>query len=188
MIGCVPSPALPDLHPALRLAGPARPLADLQGRRAADAAARGCRAAPYYAQAPAGLGRSRGPRRADPAAARQPADAPAGHTRHRAAVAPPPGHPEVDLSAPDGPAAGQCRDRRTNRAARHREPRLGVSTHPRRASQARLPGRRVHHPTGSQGPEGTPGTPAAHRHDLAPFPARASRRDARCRPSSTWTP
>ena len=30
-------------------------------------------------QAPAGLGRSRGPRRADPAAAKEPADAPAGH-------------------------------------------------------------------------------------------------------------
>ena len=74
MIGRVPSPALPDLHPALRLAGPARPLAGLQGHRAAGAAARGCRAAPYHAQAPAGLGRSRGPRRADPAPAREPAD------------------------------------------------------------------------------------------------------------------
>src|SRR6266576_3524280 len=103
LIGRVPSPALPDLHPALRLAGPVRPLAGLQGHRAAGAAARGCRAAPYHAQAPAGLGRSRGPRRADPAPARQPADAPAGHTRHCAAVAPPPRHTEVDLSAPDGP-------------------------------------------------------------------------------------
>src|SRR6266700_3351639 len=58
MIGRVPSTALPDLHPALRLADPARPLAGLQGHRAAGAAARGCRAAPYHAQAPAGLGRS----------------------------------------------------------------------------------------------------------------------------------
>src|SRR6266702_573350 len=63
MIGRVPSPALPDLHPALRLADPARPLAGLRGHRAAGAAARGCRAAPYHAQAPAGPGRSRGPRR-----------------------------------------------------------------------------------------------------------------------------
>src|SRR5712691_4950302 len=51
MIGRVPSTALPDLHPALRLADPARPLAGLQGHRAAGAAARGCRAAPYHAQA-----------------------------------------------------------------------------------------------------------------------------------------
>src|SRR6266581_4928743 len=102
MIGRVPSPALPDLHPALRLADPARPLAGLQGHRAAGAAARGCRAAPYHAQAPAGPGRSRGPRRADPAPAGEPADAPAGHTRHCDAVAPPPRHPEVDLSAPAG--------------------------------------------------------------------------------------
>jgi hypothetical protein len=160
MIGRVPSPALPDLHPALRLAGPVRPLAGLQGHRAAGAAARGCRAAPYHAQAPAGLGRSRGPRRADPAPARQPADAPAGHTRHRAAVAPPPRHTEVDLSAPDGPAAGQCRDRRADRAACHREPRLGVPAHPGRASEAWSSGRRVHRPTGSQGPENTPGTPS----------------------------
>src|SRR5216683_6066546 len=65
MIGRVSSPALPDLHPALRLAGPARPLAGLQGCRASGAAARDCRAAPYHAQAPAGLGRSRGPRRVD---------------------------------------------------------------------------------------------------------------------------
>ena len=50
--------------------------------------------------------------------------APAGHPRHRPAVAPPPGHPQVDLSAPDGTAAGQRRDRRADRAARHREQRL----------------------------------------------------------------
>ena len=43
---------------------------------------------------PARLGRPGGPRRADPAPAGNAADAPAGHARHRAAVAPPPGHPE----------------------------------------------------------------------------------------------
>src|SRR6266550_2625000 len=71
MIVGVPSPALPDLRPALRLAGPAQPFASVQGRRTAGAAARGCRAAPYQAQAPAGLGRSRGPRRAEPIPAPQ---------------------------------------------------------------------------------------------------------------------
>ncbi len=40
-------PALPDLRPALRLAGPARPLVSVQERGAADAPARGRRAAPH---------------------------------------------------------------------------------------------------------------------------------------------
>ena len=42
-----------------------------------------------------------------PAPASKAADAPARHPRHRPALAPPPGHAEVDLSAPDGTAAGQ---------------------------------------------------------------------------------
>jgi len=41
----VPAPALSHLRPALRLAGPARPVIGIQGRRAARAAARGRRAA-----------------------------------------------------------------------------------------------------------------------------------------------
>src|SRR4249920_1675626 len=40
MISRVPSPAVPDLRPALRLAGPARSFVGLQGRGAAGAAAR----------------------------------------------------------------------------------------------------------------------------------------------------
>ena len=39
MIARVPPPALSDLHPGLRLAGPARPVTRLQGRGAAGAAA-----------------------------------------------------------------------------------------------------------------------------------------------------
>ena len=57
MIGRVPSPALSDRHPGLRLAGPARPFVGLQERRAPGAAARGRRAAPHPSPAPAGLGR-----------------------------------------------------------------------------------------------------------------------------------
>src|SRR6266516_2174270 len=125
MIRRVPPPALPDLRPALRLAGPPQSLNGVQGRRTARAAARGRRAAPHQAPAPAGLGRPRGPRRADPAPATASADAPPGHARHRPAVAPPPGHQEMDLSAPDGTPAGQRRDRRAYRTGRHREPRLG---------------------------------------------------------------
>ena len=55
---------------------------------------------PCYAHqsaSPAGLGRPRGPRRADPGPAQMAASAPAGHAGHRSSLAPPHGHPEVDL-------------------------------------------------------------------------------------------
>ena len=187
MIARVPPPALSDLHPGLRLAGPARPVTRLQERRAARAAARGRRAAQHPSAAPAGLGRPRRPRRPDPAPARKAADAPAGHPRHRAALAPPPGHPEADLPQPDGTAAGQRRAHRADRAARHREHRLGVPADPGRAGQARPPGQRVHDPPGPEGAADPAGAEAAHRHDLAAVPARSSCDDAGRRPSFTWT-
>jgi len=56
MVICVLSPALFHLRPALRLAGPARPVVGFQGRRAAGAAARGRCAAADLSAAPAGLG------------------------------------------------------------------------------------------------------------------------------------
>jgi len=130
MITCDPSSALSHLHPGLRLAGPARPVTRFQERRAAGGAARGRRAAPRHSAATAGLGRPRRPRRADPAPAGKAAIAPAGHARHRAPVAPPPGQKEVDLPEPDGTATGHRRDRRADRAARHRKHRLGVSADP----------------------------------------------------------
>jgi putative transposase len=151
MIGRVPSPAVHDLRPALRLAGPARPVNSIQGHRTAGAAARGCRAAPLQAQAPAELGRPCDPRRADSSPAANCADVAAGHPRHRPAVAPSPGHPEVDLSAPDRTPAGQCRDRRAHRAARHREPRLGIPADPGRVAQARPPGQRFRDPPCPEG-------------------------------------
>jgi putative transposase len=98
MIIRVPAPALSDLRPALRLAGSAQPVIGLQGRRAARAAARGRRAAPHPAAAPARLGRPRRPRGADPAPAGTTASTPARHPWHRPALAPPPGDPQVDLS------------------------------------------------------------------------------------------
>ena len=100
MIGCVSSPAVPDLHPALRLACPARPLAGLQGHRAAGATAQGRRAAPHHAQASPGLGRPGGAGRADLAPAQKAAGAPAGHAGHGPAVAPPSGQEEMDLPEP----------------------------------------------------------------------------------------
>jgi len=74
MIIRVPALALPHVRPALRLAGPARPVIGLQGRGAARAAARDRRAAPRQSPAPARLGRPGGPRRADPAPAGNAAD------------------------------------------------------------------------------------------------------------------
>ena len=77
----VPAPAISQLRPGLRLACPARPVIGLQGRRAARAAARGRSAAPRQPAAPAGLGRPRSRRRADPAPAASAAYVPAGHPR-----------------------------------------------------------------------------------------------------------
>ena len=88
------------------------------------------RAAPRQPAATAGLGRPRGAGRADPPPAQNAAGTPAGDTRHRPALASPPGCTEVDLPAPDGPAARRSRDRRADRAARHREPRLGIPADP----------------------------------------------------------
>jgi hypothetical protein len=66
MVSRVPPPALPDLRPALRLAGPARPLVSVQARGAAAAPARGRRAAPHQSQAPPRPGRPSRHGRADP--------------------------------------------------------------------------------------------------------------------------
>src|SRR5260370_42619343 len=109
-----------------------------------------CCAAPVPA-AP-GLGRPRGPRRADTDPAPEPADAPTGHPGYCAALAPPPGRPEVDLPAPDGPAAGQPGDRRADRAARPRESRLGIPAEPGRPTQPPPAGPRLHGPPRSRGP------------------------------------
>ena len=187
MIIRVPAPALPHLRPALRLADPAQPFIRLQERRTARAPARSRRAAPYQPPATARLGRPRRPSRADPAPAATSADAPAGHPRHRPALAPPPGHPPLDLPAPHRTTSGQRRDRRTDRAARRREQRLGIPADPRRAAQARPPGQRIYHPLGPQSPEDSPGTATAHRHDLAAVPAHSGSHDARHRFLSMWT-
>jgi hypothetical protein len=109
MISRVSSPALPDLRPALRLAGPARPLVGVHKRGIAGAAARDRRAPPHHGPATAGLGRPSGAGRSDPASAHKAAGAPAGHARHRPAVAPSPGQKEVDLPESHRPTAGQCR-------------------------------------------------------------------------------
>src|SRR5260370_3215375 len=57
MIMRVSPPALSHLRAAVQLAGPARPVVGLKGRRAARPAARGRRALPHQFPAPARLGR-----------------------------------------------------------------------------------------------------------------------------------
>src|ERR1700755_3441899 len=93
MIIHVSPPALPHLRAAVQLAGPTRPVLSLPRSRRARAAERDRVVAPRQFPAPAGLGRPRSPRRAGPAPAGKAASAPAGHPRHRPALAPPPGHP-----------------------------------------------------------------------------------------------
>ena len=88
------------------------------------------------AAAPAALGRPGDPGRADPRSARTAADAPAGHPRHGPEMAPSPGPPEMDLPAPDRTATGQPGTHRADRAARHREPELGLPEDPGRAAEA----------------------------------------------------
>jgi len=100
MIILVLALALSHLRPALRLAGPARPVIGLQGRRVARAAARGRGAAPRPSAAPARLGRPRRSRRAGPAPADATASTPTRQSRHRPALAQSPGHPQVEPSAP----------------------------------------------------------------------------------------
>jgi hypothetical protein len=75
---------------------------------------------------------------------------------HRPALAPPPGHPNADLSEPGGTAASQRRGRRAQRVARCREQRLGRQQDPRRAGQGRPPGQRIDDPPGPQGAEDPP--------------------------------
>jgi hypothetical protein len=131
MIVHVPAPALSHFRPALRLADAARPVVAFQGCRVARAAARGRRTAARQSEAPTGLGRPRGPHRADPAPAGQAKSAPSRHPRHHPALAPPPDRQQMDLPAQDWTAAGQPRDRRAHQAARHREQRLGLQEDPR---------------------------------------------------------
>src|SRR6266568_8966304 len=69
MVSRVAAAALPDLRPLGRLAGAARPLHRLEGRRTTRAAPRDRRPAAQQPQAAAGLGRPGDPDRVDPTAA-----------------------------------------------------------------------------------------------------------------------
>jgi hypothetical protein len=106
MVSRFPAPALPDLRPALRLAGPARPVIGLQECGTAGLAARGRGAAPHQPQAQPRLGRPSRHGRAHPVPAGEAASMPPGHPGNGPAVAPPPDHQEMDISAQRRSAAG----------------------------------------------------------------------------------
>src|SRR5690242_4122274 len=89
--------ALFDVRPPDRLDDAAGTLFGFEGRRASGTAPGSRGAAAAEPEAEAGLGRPGGDGRAGPAPAGKAASAPAGHPRHHPALAPPPGHPEVDL-------------------------------------------------------------------------------------------
>ena len=131
MISRVPPSALSDLHPAVRLAGPARPLIGVEERGVAGAAARGRRATPHQASAPPRLGRPRRPGRTGQAPAQKAARTPVraenpvhrpdqqscspGHpavmiTDHVPAVRLPPDHADRRVAAAV-PACGGAEDR-----------------------------------------------------------------------------
>jgi hypothetical protein len=120
MIIGVLAPALSHLRPAMRLASSARPVIGLQGRRTPRVATRGRHTTPRQSPAPARLGRPGNPRCADPA--------PASHGCGCTGWSPPVPYcaGTAALSPASGPtrtgrtAAGQRRDRRADRAARHR--------------------------------------------------------------------
>jgi hypothetical protein len=97
-IARVPASALSHLQPGLRLK--VRLLGRSPGSKNAEPLVLRHEVAflaPRHFTAPAGLGRPRRPRRADPARAGKAATTATGHDRNRATVAPPPGHPEMDL-------------------------------------------------------------------------------------------
>jgi hypothetical protein len=89
------------------------------------------------------------------------------------------GRQEMDVSEPDGTSAGQRGRPRPRRAARHREPRLGIPADPRRVAQAGPPGQRLQHPPDPQAAEDTAHAATEHRHYMAAVPANAGHHDAR---------
>ena len=178
----VATPALPDLQPATELADTAPPRTVVQGHRAPRPPPRGRRTPQNQPQAPPRLGRPSTARRTHPTPARGAARASPGHPGHGPALAPPPGHQEVDLPEPLRAPTRRPNDRRADRADGPRERDLGLPAHPRRTAQARPPRRRIHDPQNPQAAADTAGT--APSPPTRPGDASCERRPPACWP---WT-
>ena len=87
---------------------------------------------------------------ADPTPPRGAARSPPGHPGHGPAVAPPPGHQEMDLPEPHRTPTPRRHDRRADRTAGPGESDLGLPAHPGRTAQARPPRRRLDDPQDPQ--------------------------------------
>src|SRR5215208_5298267 len=113
--GRVSTAALPDLQPATELADTAHPRTVVQGHRDPRPPSRGRGIPPNQPQAPLRLGRPSTARRPNPTPTRSAARASPDHPGHGAAMAPPPGHQEVDLPellrAPTHRPNHRCADR-----------------------------------------------------------------------------
>ena len=181
MIIRVSPPALSHLRAAMQLAGLARPVVGHQGRRAARAAARGRRAAPDQPETPPGLGRPRGLRRADPAAAaRLRCIAWSPRTRSCAGIAASSPGSGPTRTGPDGHRSTtssprwSCGWRRRTRAGDTRGSRASCSNSATGSAPRRSGG-------SSSATADPTGAETAHRHQLAAVPAHAGHQHARGR-------
>ncbi|MCW2938965.1 MAG: hypothetical protein JWN00_1950 [Actinomycetia bacterium] len=133
-----PTPGISRCDPDLRLAGAARPVAGVQGRRDP-------RAAPAtvgtgaHRQTPCGIvGRTGSGRRAGTAAAQTAATGPADHPADPAALAPRPDHPQMGSAQHARTTIQAGRVAGVDREDGQGEQRLGVPAYPRRTRRPRL--------------------------------------------------
>jgi hypothetical protein len=132
----VASTALPDLQPTTELADTAPPRLIVQAHRTPRPPPRGRRTSQNQPQTTPRLGRPSTARRPHPTPTRSAARASPGHPGHGPALAPPPGHQEVDLPEPLRSPTCRPGGHLAGRTDGPRERDLGLPAHPRRTSQA----------------------------------------------------
>jgi hypothetical protein len=174
----VPTPDLPDLHPASQLAVALRSFIGSQGRGVARLAPRDRRASQNDPDTAAGLGRPDNLIRTHPTAAPHTPPTPPGYTKHHPALAPSPGRQKVDLSAPIRAPAHQRHHRRTDRENSQGEHNLGLPENPRRTPHTWPPRQRFDDPQDSHSATDTASTIPTHRHTMAAVLTHAGRHHA----------